>query len=82
MLTLDVKPVIICGVPRLKVIFIQKTGCPKCNRSHGELACQQILDNLCILYQIEHIIPSLPRRKFDFQFAYGQRIYIIEFDGL
>ena len=50
-------------------------------RSKGELICQQVLKNLSLKYKREYILPSLPRRRFDFMFSNRDRKYLLEFDG-
>ena len=58
-----------------------KTGCPRCNRSHVEIACENILKQLNITFQQEVILDSLPRKRFDFRFHHMNKWYLIEFDG-
>jgi len=57
------------------------SGCPRCNQSKGEKACQNALNKLQISFQSEFILSSLPRKRFDFQFIYNGNSYLIEFDG-
>lgn len=58
------------------------TGCPRCNKSHGEIACQRVLNKLSIQYEPEYILPSLPRKRYDFKFTYQGKTQIIELDGI
>lgn len=32
-------------------------------------------------FSIEHVLDSLPRRRYDFQFTHNNRSYLVEFDG-
>lgn len=59
-----------------------KRGCRLCKRSHGEIACQCVLNNFNISYDIEYTLPLLPRKRFDFKFTYQDKNYIIEYDGI
>lgn len=58
-----------------------RSGCPKCKFSKGELKCANTLESFKILYEIEFIIESLPRKKYDFMFIYNNIKYLLEFDG-
>ena len=68
--------------PTISNHIFKKSGCPQCNRSHGELACQSVLDILGIKYKSEYIVNTLPRKRFDFIFMYQGKYYILEFDGI
>lgn len=68
--------------PRICDHITGKTGCPKCIKSRGEIACAKILDSYNINYICEFVLNNLPRKRFDFKFEYGQRKYLLEFDGM
>lgn len=57
-------------------------GCPYCNISKGELACESILNELGIQYITQANITSLPTRKYDFSFVYKGSSFLLEFDGM
>lgn len=56
-----------------------KSGCPKCCRSHGEIAVENYLNSRKCTYEIEYSLPSLPRRRYDA--AIHDKKIMIEFDG-
>jgi formylmethanofuran dehydrogenase subunit E len=58
------------------------TGCNKCFKSKGELACEEALTDFRIPFESEYVLPSLSERYFDFAFVYNGRWYFIEFDGI
>lgn len=58
-----------------------RTGCPCCRSSKGEMECSIILGSLGIKYIREYKIKQLPNRKYDFFFIYGDNHYLLEFDG-
>lgn len=59
-----------------------RQGCPRCRKSHGEIACERSLQSLGIDYMCEFILPNLPRKRFDFRFEYNGKKYLLEFDGV
>lgn len=58
-----------------------KRGCPKCNKSHGEIACEKVFGDMNISYQCQYEIGTLPNKKYDFMFTWRNKHYILEFDG-
>lgn len=59
-------------------------GCLNCSlgTSYGERECKEVLTKLCIPFEKEFVIPIKGNRKrFDFQFVYNGRNYLLEFDG-
>ena len=54
----------------------------KKNASKGERACAAYLTSQHIQYQCEYIIPSLPKKRYDFYFEYRGRKFLLEFDGI
>jgi formylmethanofuran dehydrogenase subunit E len=68
--------------PRIYNHITGKTGCPRCRKSHGEIACENTLKLLGIDYICEFILDNLPRKRFDFKFEYNNYRFLLEFDGL
>lgn len=62
-------------------IFTSKGSCPTCNASIGERIINEILTEAIIPYKREFILPSLPKKRFDFVFRYNERNFLVEFDG-
>lgn len=59
-----------------------KNGCRKCKgQSKGERECSEYLSSLNISYMTEFILENLPKKRFDFRFEYGERRFLLEFDG-
>jgi len=56
-----------------------RTGCPFCCVSKGELVCASTLNSIGIS---EAQIPSLPTNYYDFMFHCNGYKYIIEYDGI
>lgn len=79
------KMIIICN--KCKIDFKQiigahvtnRQGCPRCVMSKGERLIEQYLKNENILYQTQHTISTLPRKRFDFILT--EKKILIEFDG-
>jgi predicted Zn-ribbon and HTH transcriptional regulator len=59
----------------------QKSGCPKCSRSRGEIQCCVSLSNLGLTYDCQYSLESLPRKRYDVFFSINDVRYLIEFDG-
>lgn len=59
-----------------------RSGCNRCCRSKGELACENALAELMIPFMTEFVIPSLYNRYYDFAFIHNSNWYFIEFDGI
>ena len=59
----------------------QKTGCPSCRRSKGELAVADYLKKLSLPFTAEYTIESLPKKRYDFFTTFNNKKYLIEFDG-
>lgn len=55
-------------------------GCPKCKMSKGEILVDKYLTNGDFEFEIQYILPTLSRKKFDF--AIHDYKYIIEYDGV
>jgi hypothetical protein len=49
--------------------------------SKGELLTSKALDKLGITYTKQYKHPRLPRLRFDFQFEYENKLFLVEFDG-
>lgn len=60
---------------------VKGRGCPYCNMSKGENACMDVLKEMNVNYVYQFVLPTLPRRFFDFQFEYEDNKWILEFDG-
>lgn len=58
----------------------RRTGCPGCNKSRGELACQIAFEKLGIPFQPQFIIEPF-RKKYDFLIEYNSKQYLVEYDG-
>lgn len=58
-----------------------RTGCNSCYKSKGELACELVLTEFKIPHESEYVIPTLPRRYYDFALYYNSSWYFLEFDG-
>lgn len=56
-------------------------GCPVCNISHGERTISDLFTRYNVPFEREVILPSLPRKRYDFRFVYNNRQYLLEFDG-
>lgn len=59
-----------------------KSGCPHCSMSKGELMIADILTEMNIMYDTQHTIPTLPGKRYDFMFVYENADILIEFDGI
>jgi hypothetical protein len=55
--------------------------CKQCGSSIGERDIRKVLQEFNIPFAQQFSLPMLPRRKYDFYFEYGNRRYIIEYDG-
>lgn len=67
--------------PTIHGHIYHKYGCPRCKFSKGEIQCAHVLDELGLTYQIQYVIESLPRKRYDFMFIHKDRKYLVEFDG-
>jgi Zn finger protein HypA/HybF involved in hydrogenase expression len=71
----------LCEFPQTISAHINgQQGCPKCNRSQGELIIGKYLTVGDLDYTTEFIIASLPRKRFDF--SVNEYKYLIEYDGI
>ena len=67
--------------PRIHNHITQKTGCPKCRKSHGELECINFLESRDIEYDMEFRLESIITKRFDFRFEHNGRRFLVEYDG-
>lgn len=58
-----------------------RSGCPMCSSSKGELACMDYLISLKLAFKPQAQIISLPTRYYDFMFIHNNISYLLEFDG-
>lgn len=58
-----------------------KSGCPKCKFSKGEMKCFEYLNNITMELTTQKILQNLPNKRYDFAFEYQNVSYILEFDG-
>jgi hypothetical protein len=58
----------------------RRTGCPGCNKSRGEVACQVAFEKLGITFQPQFIIEPF-RKKYDFLIEHNSKQYLVEYDG-
>lgn len=58
-----------------------KSGCPHCNKSKGELACENYLIMKNVMYKCQFVVDGYPRKRYDFMFRYGDNNYVLEYDG-
>jgi hypothetical protein len=57
------------------------SGCPRCRKSKGELACERALQKLQLDHKPQFVIGELPNRRYDNSFQVNGKLYLIEFDG-
>jgi formylmethanofuran dehydrogenase subunit E len=57
-----------------------QSGCPRCNKSLGELKVEKYLVENGFNFESEYTFPSLPRKRYDF--ALHDKKIVIEYDGL
>jgi formylmethanofuran dehydrogenase subunit E/very-short-patch-repair endonuclease len=67
--------------PTINGHIYNKSGCPKCKCSKGELAVMSVLLQLNIKFERQWIHPNLPRKRYDFIVFYNDMTWLIEFDG-
>ncbi len=67
--------------PTISSHIHRKSGCPKCNYSKGEQACEEILVAKGISFIPQYILETLPKKKFDFYFEHDNRKCLLEYDG-
>ena len=59
-----------------------KSGCPICSSSKGELECFNVFQRRNVKIEREYTILYLSRKKFDFFFIVQDRKFLLEYDGI
>lgn len=60
---------------------VNRTGCPNCKESQGELLVKEALNSLNITFSVEYRLNVLRPFRFDFYFVHQGNNWLIEFDG-
>ncbi len=58
-----------------------RTGCPRCNRSHAEIKCEEILTELDIVFTPQYRLTNR-RKAYDFHFVHNGVKCLLEYDGI
>ena len=68
--------------PTISSFINQKTGCPRCKSSKGELKCLEYLQTNKIIFKEQFVIHDGSLKKYDFMIEHENEKFLLEFDGI